>query len=195
MKKIKLFLFTLFIAGSGLANALSIEVVPYNLEAGVEVMGVHVAASGKRAAQNAVILSGDIAERVADGSGIAFNSARHALLLTGNEVTSLVTSSLTGVRVAGRTVFITSYSFARQATNLALNAIDMGTYTVVSLASGMTNTAMNLTRAVADTAGQSVLLVGRTGAVVVSTGARVLGGTINVVTGVVRGILGGIFGF
>ncbi len=195
MKKTKIFLLTITLALANFANALSIEVVPFNLEAGVEVMGVHVSASGKRAAQNAVILSGSAASQVAHATGIALNTTTHALLITGQEVTGLIANSLSGIHTGGRAVLIHSLVFADAALDLTLDAVSMGTYTVIAIAGGLSQTAVQLTRTLGNLAGESVVHVTEAGAVVLSTGAYVLGTTVNLITNLLTGILGGIFNF
>lgn len=195
MNKIKSILLTSAVAVASFAQALTIEVLPYKLEAGVEVMGLQVRASGKGAVQNAVILSGAAAADVANAAGIVVDTSTQALLLTGREVSSLVVDSLDGVRVAGRSVFIHSAVFADRALAMSLNIVKNGVYDVLDVGAEMSQTAANLTRALYNTAGKAVVEVTETGAAVVTTGAYILGSTVNLIGNVIADVLGGIFGF
>ncbi len=195
MNKIKSILLTSAVAVASFAQALTIEVLPYKLEAGVEVMGLQVRASGKGAVQNAVILSGAAAADVANAAGIVVDTSTQALLLTGREVSSLVVDSLDGVHTAGRSVFIHSVVFADRALAMSLNIVKNGVYDVLDLGAEMSQTAANLTRALYNTAGKAVVEVTETGAAVVTTGAYILGSTVNLIGNVIADVLGGIFGF
>lgn len=173
MKKI---IMMIGILSANLGFSLSLEIVPMQLRAGVEVLGVKAEVNGSRA----VIFAGQTARNIARAAGTTLNTTTHVIVATGTEVAQLVNLSLRGVSTVGRTALITSAEFAFAATDLALDAVHAGLHILspaVHLISNSTRLVLNGLNAATHTA---VVLVADTGVRVFRTGMNVIGNLLSI---------------
>jgi hypothetical protein len=115
------------------------EVQPLSLKAQSQVMGVHTGEQG----QDAIIYTGQAAQKVAKAAGCRFNPAQEMIVATGSEVTSLVVGALGVAYNTGTLALITSAVFAKAGLRLALNTIRTAagfTFLTVSTAASLGKT-------------------------------------------------------
>lgn len=172
MKKLLIAL-TIFV--SGYSHALTLEVVPMQMRARAEVMGVHAEVNGV----NAIIFAGRTALDLANAAGKTIDVGTQVIMATGREVNDLVLASLNGVNYVGRTALVTTANFTNAALDLAFGAVDMGLDLLTPPVRLLSSAArMTLNGLHAATRG-AVVLVAETGVRVFRTGVQILGNIIS----------------
>lgn len=120
----KAFLLTmaLFLTTQVSQALVQFEIQPLSLKPSAEVMGVHTGVRG----QDAIILTGYAARKVAQDGHFGYDQDREMIVVTGCEVSDLISATLGGVYNIGKLAVITSAAFASAGLKLAFGAIYMG---------------------------------------------------------------------
>lgn len=114
--------FTLSLMAHIAYGLVEFEVQPLSLRTTREVLGVHMGWQG----QDAIVLTGHAAERVASKAGYVLNRTSEMLVVTGSEVSQLIAGSLGGAYGLGKFVLIKSTQFASSALQLAFTTFYSG---------------------------------------------------------------------
>lgn len=101
---------------------VNFEVQPLTLKSNSEVIGVHTGQYG----QDAIILRGYAANKVAQQAGYTIDTRREMIVVTGSEVSNLVYQAVGGLYNTGKLVLLTSAAFASAGLQLAFNTIYIG---------------------------------------------------------------------
>ena len=113
------------------AQALDIEVAPLKPEIRAEVLGIRADVNAAPLVHDALVLTGRSALVVAKTAGIALDASTEMLVLTGNEVTTILNATLGATTNAGGIVLVQTTRLTKLAlhTTLAIVA-DTALFTV-----------------------------------------------------------------
>ena len=167
---------TLALSASALwADVLNIQVAPKTLKGSVEVLGFQVEASGEQA----IILAGNTAARVAQAGGVAFKKSSEMLIVTGDAASTLVANSLNGVAHGTEYAYVSTKAFAQSAYDLSINAVQTGAAKVYDIGAKATVHTRAIALGIAESSSKSVTLLADTGLKVLENGANFIKGLLD----------------
>jgi hypothetical protein len=125
------FTILMIVLTSHFANAMvQMEIQPLTLKPTSEVIGIHTGAYG----QDAVVLTGYAAQKLAQESEQSFNVENEMIVMTGDEVTELVSHTAGSAYNMGVLTVISSAAFASAGLQIAYGAIYTGAkYTFLAI--------------------------------------------------------------
>jgi len=134
MKTVFLTIF-LFLIGTISHAFVQFEVQPLSVRTQQEVMGVQTSYG-----QKGVIMTGQRAQQVARVAGYqSFNPKQEMIVMSGSEVSNLVTSSTSAGVAMGSLIIITTAAFTKEALQIAFGALyTAGSFALIGITAGIT---------------------------------------------------------
>jgi hypothetical protein len=156
-----------FLAMASQAQALEIKVAPLALNVKAQVLGFQVQANGAQA----ILLTGRTAKYIANQAGLGFKKGTQMLVVTGEEVTGLVSSHLVNTAAnVGEFVFVNTTEFASDAYSLTLNAVKNGTAVVLNIGESASDAAGLIVTGLFGAAHSSVTMITDAGISILENG-------------------------